>query len=44
MRSNNYYLYEKMGYNKTGVSKMLNGNTTLLFFIERFVNENILLS
>lgn len=28
----NCYLYEKMGYNKTGVSKKLNENTTLIFY------------
>lgn len=28
----NCYLYEKMGYNKTGVSKRLNDNTTLIFY------------
>lgn len=26
------YLYEKMGYNKTGISKKLNDNTTLVFY------------
>lgn len=26
------YLYEKMGFNKTGVSKKLNDNTTLIFY------------
>lgn len=28
----NCYLYEKMGYNKTGVSKKLNDNATLIFY------------
>lgn len=28
----NCYLYEKMGYNKTGVSKKINNNTTLIFY------------
>lgn len=28
----NCYLYEKMGYSKTGVSKKINDNTTLIFY------------
>ncbi len=28
----NCYLYEKMGYVKTGVSKKLNENITLIFY------------
>lgn len=28
----NCYLYEKMGYNKTGVSKKLNDDATLIFY------------
>jgi GNAT superfamily N-acetyltransferase len=28
----NCYLYEKMGYSQTGVSKKLNHNTTLIFY------------
>jgi len=28
----NCYLYEKMGYNKTGVSKKINDNATLVFY------------
>lgn len=28
----NCYLYEKMGYNKTGVSKKLNDHATLIFY------------
>jgi RimJ/RimL family protein N-acetyltransferase len=28
----NCYLYEKMGYNKTGVSRKLNDNATLIFY------------
>ncbi|MGM0924760.1 MAG: GNAT family N-acetyltransferase [Bacillota bacterium] len=28
----NCYLYEKMGYTKTGVKKQLNDNTTLVFY------------
>ncbi|MGG3890785.1 GNAT family N-acetyltransferase [Metabacillus fastidiosus] len=28
----NCYLYEKMGYNKTGISKKLNDNATLVFY------------
>jgi GNAT superfamily N-acetyltransferase len=28
----NCYLYEKMGYTKTGVNKRLNENTTLIFY------------
>jgi RimJ/RimL family protein N-acetyltransferase len=28
----NCYLYEKMGYTKTGVNKQLNENTTLIFY------------
>lgn len=28
----NCYLYEKIGYNKTGVSKKLNDNATLIFY------------
>ncbi len=28
----NCYLYEKMGYNKTGVKKILNDNTTLIYY------------
>lgn len=28
----NCYLYEKMGYDKTGVSKKLNDNTTLIYY------------
>ncbi|WP_416150684.1 GNAT family N-acetyltransferase [Salipaludibacillus sp. HK11] len=34
----NCYLYEKMGYNKTGVSKRLNDNTTLTFY-KKFVEK-----
>ncbi|WP_442962102.1 GNAT family N-acetyltransferase [Pseudogracilibacillus sp. SE30717A] len=26
------YLYEKMGYNKTGISKKINDNATLIFY------------
>ncbi len=28
----NFYLYEKMGYIRTGVNKKLNENTTLIFY------------
>lgn len=34
----NCYLYEKMGYNKTGVSKKLYDNATLIFY-KRFVRK-----
>ena len=35
----NCYLYEKMGYNKTGVSKKLNDHATL-FFYKKVLKEN----
>ncbi|MFB3167402.1 GNAT family N-acetyltransferase [Neobacillus sp. 179-C4.2 HS] len=38
----NCYLYEKMGYNQTGVSKELNANATLIFY--KKVGKNTLLS
>jgi len=34
----NCYLYEKMGYNKTGVSKKLNDNSTLIFYKKVLIN------
>lgn len=33
----NCYVYEKMGYNKTGISKKLNDNATLVFYKKYFV-------
>lgn len=30
----NCYLYEKMGYTKTGVRKKLNDHTTLVYYIK----------